>query len=216
MSQFNDLYKKIINKTLIVSFDQYFDFQFYVNMDENRELKIRATEFKGADRLQIKCRKLSLDHWQYISKNKENEIQQKLLLMFSIVETNFIKLQFDHKGFLLQKSLQQLLNIDCRIINYIIKKINKFYYNKDQQKYRAQVLTQFQKLYASEKGIVLKHKQISQYLQYCNFWEKLGLNYYDVKTLPYDVYKTLVMMLGVQSQVKNAQLRKLNAKTKRR
>lgn len=216
MSQFNDLYQKIVNKPLTLIFDQYFQFQFYVKTNSDGFISIYDNKNKNADKLQIRCRKLSTQNWDIISQQQQNDIKQRLLLMFSLVQTNFIDVNFDQNGFVTYETLNQLTSLNVGIVKKIIHKIQQFYDDKKDSKYRSNIALQFKKLYNSDKGIVLKHKQISQYLSYCNFWQKLGLNYFQVRQLPHDVYKQLVMMMNIETQVKNAEIQKMNNKLKSR
>lgn len=212
MSQFDSLYRKIINKPFI-KFDDFYYVQFYANM-KNDLVTISDKKEKGFDFFQIKCRKLSKENWDTIYCEQDNQVKQKLLLMFSIVETNFLSLTFED-GCISLQSLKKILSLNVAIVKAIIYKINNYYKeNQEDEGHRQKLLFEFRRLYNSDKGIVLKYKQIGQYLHLCSFYEKLGLNYFDLQKLPYDVYKQLLMMIGIETEIKNQQIRQINKKAK--
>lgn len=209
---FEDIYKKIVNKPLMLVFDQYFNIQFYVKLNKDNSVVISDSFIKDYDKIYIKCRKLSTQNWEIISQQQNSQIREKLLLMFSLFQTNFLPIEFDQNNFVKLQTINKFLSINFKIIKKIIYKINQFYDDKRDSKYQSNLTLQFRRLYNSEKGIILRYKQISQYLHYCNFWQKLGLNYFQVKQLPHDVYRNFVMMMNIETQVKNAEIQKANKK----
>ena len=216
MSDFDKLYFKIVNKPLTLIFNQYFSFEFYVQKKGQCSINIFDVQQKNCDKLYVKCRKLSTQNWDIVADQQSNETKEKLLLMFSLVQTNFVDVKFDENGFVTLDTINQLLTLNFRIIKKIIKKIQNFYDEKQDAQYRSSITSQFKRLYSSDKGVKLKHKQIGQYLNYCGFWQKLGLNYFQVRQLPHDVYKQFVMMMNIQLQVKNAEIQKINNRIKHR
>lgn len=213
MSDFNQLYEKINNKSLVV-FEDYFNVQFYLNYQDGF-IQISQSQQKNFDYINIKCRKLTKQNWDTIKQQEDEFCRQKLLLVFSIVQTNFLQLKLT-KNCLQLQSLNKLLKLHPKILKFIIEKIYDQSKYVITNQYRNKILMQFDKLYNSEKGIVLKHKQISNYLHLCAFYQKLGLNYFDLKKLPYDLYQQLSMMIGIQTQIKNRELQKINKKGKSR
>ena len=210
---FEELYQKIINKP-VIHFDQFYDIQFYTKLCDN-VITISDQKQKDFDCIQIKCRKLGKENWDMIFSQPNNDIREKLLLIFSIVKTNFMNIEIVQECMSLN-SLNKLLKLNSVFVKYIIKKINEYITNIsfNDQNYRNKLLYQFRRLYHSEKGIILKYKQIGQYLHLCSFYDKLGLNYFDLQKLPYDTYRQLLMMMGIQTEVKNEQIREMNKKTK--
>ena len=144
--------------------------------------------------------------WDLIQQ-QDKQHRNKLLLVFSFIDSNCIDFAFQH-GFLRYDSLQQFLKLNPIIINFVLNEIQSKYkdYNQD---YRRNIAIQFNNLYNSKKGVVLKNKQIINYLTYSRFWEKLGLNYFDIKKLPYDVYNQLNLVIGVENEIKANALSKL-------
>ena len=216
METFDVLYSKIVNKPLTLVFNQFFSFSFYLIKNNDNSVQIFNDSVKNADKLQIRCRKLSTQNWDIVAQQENDETKEKLLLMFSLVQTNFLDIRFDENGFVTLETINQLLTLNVSIVKTIVRRIQCFYDDQKDAKYRSSIVSQFKRLYSSDKGIVLKHKQIGQYLNYCGFWQKLGLNYFQVRQLPHDVYKQFVMMMNIQAQVKNAEMQKLNNKMKSR
>lgn len=217
MNDFKLLYKKIVNKPLMHHFDEYFDINFFVFKNEEKNtIEIKDNNDKNYDQFIIKCRKLSIENWDLINDQEDTNNRQHLMLMFSIVETNFMQITFDKYGFMNENILDDLLKLHVGIIKYIVKKINEFYNNGKDINYRKKLTAQFKRLYTSNQGVKLQYNQISDFLTYCNFWQKLGLNYFQVKQLPYDVYQTFSMLMSIEIQVKNAEMKKLTQNSRRR
>lgn len=207
---FNSLYAKIINKTSIV-FDDFYYVKFYANMIDS-VVYIADQYTKDFDFIFIKCRKLSKENWDFIYQQQEQLDRQKLLLMFSVVELNFLQIEFNN-DYLTLESLNKILRLHPILLKHIVMLISK----QAKIKYetpRENLLAEFKRLYNSQRGIVLKYKQIGQYLHLCSFYEKLGLNYFDLKKMPYETYQNLLTLIGIQTEIKNDQIRSLNQKNK--
>lgn len=214
---FEEIYKDIINTPLLHHFNEYFDIEFFVfKNQESKKIKISDKEIKNSQKIHVKCRKLSIDNWDRFNEQQDLMNREKLLLMFSVVETNFMEINFDMYGFMTIQALNNLLTIHVSIVKQIVKKINKFYNQGKDPQHRKKLTAQFKRLYTSDKAIKLNYTEISDFLHYCNFWEKLGLNYFQVKQLPYDVYQSFLTLMSIEIQVKNAQMKKLTEKNRRR
>lgn len=207
--QFKQLYDIIVNQhqSLIQnSYVQFFDLSFFVLKQQDNSVIITKQLKKNSEQLKFKCRKINVDMWDLIQQ-QDKQHRNKLLLVFSFIDSNFIDFAFQH-GFLRYDSLQQFLKLNPIIINFVLNEIQSKYkdYNQD---YRRNIAIQFNNLYNSKKGVVLKNQQIINYLTYSRFWEKLGLNYFDIKKLPYDVYNQLNLVIGVENEIKANALSKL-------
>lgn len=207
---FNALYTKVINKTSIV-FDDFYYIKFYVNIVDSI-ISISDQYVKDYDYICIKCRKISRQDWNFIYDQQEEINRQKLLMAFSIVDMNFLALQFEN-SYLTVDSIDKIFKLHPILLNHIVVLINQYSINRDVTP-RDSLLAQFKRLYNSERGIVLKYKQIGEYLHLCSFWEKLGLNYFDLQKLPYETYENLLTLIGIQTEIKNDQIRSLNQKSK--
>lgn len=205
MSDLQKIYDDIYNSN-IIKFEQFFYIRFFLKLQDN-QLFIYNEKQKNSDEICIKCRKLSCDNWQHI-KEKDDAIDRTYtLLLLSLQDSNICELQKNNHIVSLQ-SFKKFMTLNPNIIRYIVDKINENYQQTKQQNYRYGLLKDFHRLYDSDKGVILQHKQISDYLMLTSFWEKLGLNYFDIKQLPFQLYKQLQLIMSVEMQVKNQHLKK--------
>lgn len=204
MNNLKKLYEKVVNSN-IINFDEYFYINFFVTYSEGL-LYISNENKNNYDEIHIKCRKLSYDNWSFLSSINNLQDRENMLLIFSLVEANICEINMEN-NIISFKSLKDFLMLNNNIIKYIIDKINEQYYSEKEEYYKYELAKDFTRLYNSEKGVILEHKEISDYLVLSAFWEKLGLNYFDIKKLPYDVYKQLNLMMNIETEVKNNSIR---------
>jgi len=204
MNNLENLYEKVINSN-IINFDEYFYINFYVTYGEDL-LYISDNKKNNYDEILIKCRKLSYDNWLFLSSMDDLQDRENMLLIFSLVESNICEINLDNNIISFQ-SLKNFLMLNNNIIKYVVDKINEQYHDEKEEYYKYELSKDFTRLYNSEKGVILEHKEISNYLILNAFWEKLGLNYFDIKKLPYDVYKQLSLMMSIETEVKNNSIR---------
>lgn len=208
--EFKQLYDIIVNEQQALiqnNYVQYFDLSFFVILQSNGQIVVSKQFIKNSDQFKIKCQKINVDIWNLIQQ-QDKQHRNKLLFMFSLIDSNFIDFKFNF-GFLSYQSLQILLNLNSIIVNFILNEIQDKYVVYDRQ-YRNKLAQEFNRFYRSDKGMVLKNKEIIDYLTYSRFWEKLGLNYFDVKKLPYDIYNQFNLVIGIENQTKINQLSRLN------
>lgn len=210
MNKLDLLYEKVLNSNMI-QFDEFFCFKFYINYEFDT-LSIDDNNNNG-DEIFVKCRKLSYDNWCFLSNIEDLYEKEIMLLIFSLFETNICNIVLDNNIISID-SIKSFLKLNSNIIKYITEKINKFYCDEKEEYYRYEISKDFTRLYNSEKGIILEHKEVGDYLTLTAFWEKLGLNYFDLKKLPYDLYKKLSLMMSLETEAKNNLIRDASNKAK--
>lgn len=205
MDHLQKIYEHISNMSFI-RFNQFFDIVFFLKKEDDH-LQIYQQFQKNSDEIIIRCRRLSYDNLSFIINQQKRQDRQYILLMLSLVQSNIcdIKLNGDIIAY---QSLKSFLSLNCNIVRYVIHKINQSYQYVKQQNYKYEINKDFARLYNSEKGVVLQHRQISDYLTLTAFWQKLGLNYYDIKRLPFEIFKQLQLMINTEMSVKNQIIRK--------
>lgn len=199
MNNLESIYNKAINSNIIF-FDEYFYVEFYLKYEDT--LLISDCEYIDYDKVTFKCRKLSYDVWSFLSQIEDLQDKEKMLLIFSLIKSNICNFEVEN-NIITYESIKNFLRLNGNIIKYLINKINDQYFDENNNSYRHEISKDFSRLYHSDKGVILEHKEIGDYLMLQAFWEKLGLNYFEVKKLPYDIYKQLSLMIGVETEVKN-------------
>lgn len=210
MDKLDLLYERVLNSN-VIQFDEFFCFKFYVNYKSDI-LFINDEENIG-DEIFVKCRKLSYDSWCFLGNIEDLYEKEIMLLIFSLYETNICDIYLKNNIISIE-SLKSFLNLNSNIIKHITEKINRFYYDEKEEYYKYEISKDFTRLYNSEKGIILEHKEVGDYLSLTAFWEKLGLNYFDLKKLPYDLYKKLSLMMSLETEAKNNMIRDASNKAK--
>lgn len=204
MSDVSKIYEKVINSNIII-FDEFFYIEFFLRFNGDL-LEISDKKMNGYDNAFFKCRKLSYDIWLFLNQIDDLQDKEKMLLIFSLIESNICHMELN-KNIITLESIINFLNLNTNIIKYVVEKINEQYFEQKEEYYKYELSKDFNRLYHSEKGVVLEHKEISDYLTLTAFWEKLGLNYFDIRKLPYDIYKQLSLMMSIETEVKNTVLR---------
>lgn len=204
MDSLEKIYEKAINSNIIF-FDEYFYVDFYIHYKDNL-LDIKDECSTGYDYVIFKCRKLSYDIWLFLNQIEDFIEKEKTLLVFSLIESNICEIKLD-KNIISPESIKYFFKLNSNIVKYVLDKINNQYFSKKDEYYRYELSKDFSRLYNSEKGVILEHKEISDYLTLTAFWEKLGLNYFDIRKLPLDVYKQLSLMMSIETETKNTAIR---------
>ena len=60
---------------------------------------------------------------------------------------------------------------------------------------------------ANSPGLKDADSSIGLYCDLVSFWEKFGLNYFDIKKLPYDVFSKLKLIIGKENEIKIEELK---------
>ena len=118
---------------------------------------------------------------------------RRFFITYMLYATNLPGLReipHDENGMARKDVLNKLMRIHPRIWNTLFAKVEMFpggctpEEEKDMEK-------QAKQLFCDHKGVVSPHEWIELYCNLTAFWEKFGLNYFDVMRLPNSLYVAL-------------------------
>lgn len=128
-------------------------------------------------------------------------ILRHLLISWSLP----IDLSFD--GSVLDEfSFNRVLTVHPNILRYFIDKIENMVFLSDEDKniINKQCLMMFAK---NSNGVNAPHEAISMYCTLSGFWDKFGLNYFDLECLPHDIFLKLKTILNNETDIKIKQIK---------
>jgi len=150
---------------------------------------------------------------QYPKENDESEMK-KLFLKYMLIKWNLnVKLCFDSNGALSDDCLQNVLNVPASIISRILWEYEQtFYINKEGSK---KLESDAKKLFAPKsKGVDNPSQYVSLYCTLTAFWDKFGLNYFDLMKLPKTEFMGLKMVLKYENEAREKEYEQMNKKPK--
>lgn len=116
-----------------------------------------------------------------------------------LARTSFewLKLRYNN-GCLCDDSFNDVMRVHPRILRSVFLKVDIF--PPDLSDNETMMLDrQCAKLFGKGEGIVNPHPWITTYCNLTAFWEKFGLNYYDILHLPHELFVQLKKIMGLES-----------------
>lgn len=165
-------------------------------------------EKKGYDELVFICNKFSFDSWYVINNICGEDIVKRNIcyLILSLRDCNLL----DLNGGVTRDNLNMLLKLSPCILYSLIHEIVKIYNFDDNSMFDLR--KEFSKIYGASGSVAINNAYIRKYLTLTSFWDKFGLNYFDIKNLPYDDYVMFSHCMNIESEMKNNEMKKLQNK----
>ena len=120
-----------------------------------------------------------------------------------------VELERNEFGVLSDECLESVCKIHPSILNHFIglyEEDNEIP-NSDTQKIIDQCHNLFRR---GSKGIRDADESISTYCNLTGFWEKLGLNYFDIQRLPEDLFNKLSLIMRKDNEIQAKELEKMS------
>lgn len=120
-----------------------------------------------------------------------------------------IELKRDEFGTLTNESYNEILKLHPSILKYFLEEYGNVcdIPEEETQKIIDQCHNLFRK---GSKGISDADESISVYCNLTGFWEKLGLNYFDVQKLPEDIFNKLNLILRKDNEIQIKEIERMN------
>lgn len=142
-----------------------------------------------------------------------NFYQLKMFILnYLLCETNVpgVIIERNEQGELTQKSMESVLSIHPRILRTLFEMIEIFPQELT-KKENENLEKQCMKLFGKGESVYNPHPWVVNYCNLIAFWEKFGLNYYDIMNLPYELFISLKKILSLDNNYKSQSLSKKSA-----
>lgn len=145
-----------------------------------------------------------VDCYKYTNYYNFNKVKLFMLKrMISATNIDGVSIEYQPNGILSDQSYSDIMKIHPRILRMLMNKVNVFpkSLSKSEEK---ELEKQCSILFGKGDGIQDPHPYISVYCNLASFWEKFGINYFDLMRLPRDLFKMLKQVMSLETSNKSA------------
>ena len=161
---------------------------------------------KHLKKVGIKKHQCNGEVFQYYDYLSYKSFVLKNLLSWCSLDLN---LNRDEFGSLTEESFNRVVCLHPSILEYFLGAYDEVYNisNEEHQMIIDQCHNLFRK---GSKGISNADESISTYCNLVGFWEKLGLNYFDIQKLPDDLFGKLNLIMRKDNEIQIKEFEKAN------
>lgn len=217
---FLDLNKiRSTNQVEIVAYVDKFNFNNISEEYFNNSDKVVFRFFELNEKMSRDIRKIGLKKYDCMNQSyycydyfNRKEFILKNLLSYCHLDFE-IKLERDEFGSLTNDCLEYILKIHPSILDYFLTMYEESFSISDE--YNDKLINQCHRLFADgSKGISDADESVSVYCNLVGFWEKMGLNYYDIQNLPEDLFYKLNLIMKKDNEMQIQKIEKSNKSSK--
>lgn len=192
--------------------------------DDGNELHVYSDEVPNTVEIWFKFYKFNHFYWKLLEdecvvdvKGRSFYDYNKLKLfmikrMICSTSIEGISIKYDKRGLLCQSSFERLMHIHPRILRVLMDKIDVL--PKPMKKSEEKELEkQCSILFGKGEGLTDTHPYITLYCNLVAFWDKFGMNYFDILKLPQDVFMALKKVMMLDNMNKNAKMEEMSQST---
>lgn len=114
-------------------------------------------------------------------------------------------------GGLDDESLDRLLGLHPRILRELAEDMDSYGLSDDDMR---DIAVQSHQLFARGNSVENPHPMVRLYCTLAEMWDKFGLNYFDLKRLPLYERNALRTILSQENQIRNAEIKNTEAKSR--
>lgn len=127
---------------------------------------------------------------------------KRFYLKYLLRSTNYpIALERNESGELTEETYDRLMKIHSRIWRELFDKI-EFFVDGANKEEEQRLAKECAILFGKGDSVSNPHKYIVFYCDLMAFWDKFGLNYFDIQRLPQEVFAVLKKMMSLESDFK--------------
>ena len=125
--------------------------------------------------------------------------------MLCATSLDWVLIEYGNDGILTEDSLQSVMSIHPRILRVLMDKIDILPNPMDKEDER-ELERQCSILFGKGEGVTNPHQYITMYCNLSAFWEKFGMNYFDILNLPQDVFSALKKVMMLENTNRSAKM----------
>jgi hypothetical protein len=143
-----------------------------------------------------------------------NKLKQ-FMLERMICSTNLedVLIEYGKDGRLTKESFNSVMSIHPRILRVVMNKVDVLPKPMDKDEER-ELEKQCSKLFGRGEGVINPHQYITMYCNLVAFWEKFGMNYFDILKLPQDVFSALKKVMSLENTNKSERMDEIAKESK--
>lgn len=129
---------------------------------------------------------------------------KRFMLRYLFAGTNFpgVKAEYDEKGMLTEKAYQDVIRIHPRILRALFEKVRIFPPRRS-DKETKDIEKQCYSLFCKGESVQSPHPDVTIYCNLVAFWEKFGLNYFDIMKMPQELFSKLKYIMVLDNENKS-------------
>ena len=116
-----------------------------------------------------------------------------------------LRIERDRQGCLTDESFSAVLSIHPRILRVLMDKVDVLPKPMDKGEER-ELERQCAALFGKGEGVTDPHEYVTMYCNLVAFWDKFGMNYFDILRLPQDVFSALKKVMALDNMNKSARM----------
>ncbi len=208
-------------------FEKDISLQAYANPDVTRYsawvydgkgvLQVFEEEMPNTIEIWMEFHGFSYIYWKVMENECIDEIKggiyynfykiKKFMIRYLLVRTNFpgVAIERDKYGRMTDGSYESVMRIHPRILRAIFEQVSVFPKSLDQQE-KSELEKQCFQLFGKGEAVQNPHPDVSLYCNLTAFWDKFGLNYFDVMRLPNELFNTLKFIMSLDNEYKSQAL----------
>ena len=138
---------------------------------------------------------------------------KKFFIKYMIKDWCFDELERNLDGSLTDDSMNMIFRLHPNILKTLLNGyIYKSGFTIEEE---GQIQKQCYLLFDKGQGVKNPHKYISLYCDLVSFWNKFGLNYFDIQRLPQDVCDGLRKIMNSENKIETMKINRSNSKNHR-
>lgn len=171
------------------------------------------------EKVEVVFRRMNSGYWKHIEKNiiehHFHQVTKQDICIYNFSKMRGLVLKFflkswslpipishDEHGILQDVCYERVMDVHPNILRYFVGHVEKLFFLTDED--RESITKQSLRLFGgSGTGVHNPHEAISMFCDLSQFWEKFGLNYFDLQLLPQDVYIRMKTVISNEIDIRN-------------
>ncbi len=143
----------------------------------------------------------------YYNYNKLREFMLRRMLCATSIPSVIV--EYDDRGFLTERSFESVMRVHPRILRTLMEKVDvlpKPLSKSDERELEQECSI----LFGKGEGVSSPHEYVTLYCNLVAFWDKFGMNYFDLLKLPQDVFSALKKVMTLESNYRSMKMEELS------
>jgi len=180
----------------------------------------------GAEEIQFVFDQMNYGFWRYLEENivdTNTGFNEKDVIMtynFTKMKIHILRwllkdwslpipLERKESGELTDECIKRVMGVHPRIIGYFLDKFESRLFIDEEEKRTISRQTTLL-FHPKSAGVSNACSAVAMYCTLSSFWEKFGLNFWDIQNLPQEIFVRLKLVLGNEIEIKSSQSKQVS------